>query len=258
MRARNKKRQQAAAARATRRSLGLGLLGCGLGAALIGGLLMMSPSCLTPQLVAAQVLRGEKIGNLSITTETNLTTLTNASFVPPNPPASATNLVGLPLAPEVTNTTLQAVQIEGDTYQFSSFGKLAGFGFRLTEEMLSMEIDPQVAKVKVLEQIPPDIKKLNERAVALTGYMLPVKLHEGRVTDFMLLPNTTACCYGRMPRINEIVIVNTTGKGFKPMKDIAITIAGTFHVGAIRNDNRLIGIYQMDCEHVVEAASLKP
>ncbi|HUK81290.1 MAG TPA: hypothetical protein VLZ12_01525, partial [Verrucomicrobiae bacterium] len=61
---------------------------------------------------------------------------------------------------------------------------------------------------------------------------------------------------GRMPRINEIIIVNTSGKGVKLLKDIPISVLGTFHVGAIRNHNYLIGIYQMDCERVVEANSL--
>ena len=44
----------------------------------------------------------------------------------------------------------------------------------------------------------------------------------------------------------------------KPIElKIPITIAGTFHVGAIRNDGRLIGIYQMNCEQVIEAATLE-
>jgi len=193
---------------------------------------------------------------LSVTTETKLPSATNAVLATTNLLSSDTNYIGLPLAPEVTNVVARSVTIGGDPYHLISFGQLAGFQFNLSDEMLSMETEPRLATAKVLEQIPPEIKKLNERAVALTGYMLPVKLNEGLVTDFMLLPNTLACCYGRIPRANEIIIVNTTGKGIKPMKDIAITIAGTFRVGAIRNDERLIGIYQMNCERVVEAATL--
>jgi len=40
------------------------------------------------------------------------------------------------------------------------------------------------------------------------------------------------------------------------MKDVPVSVLGTFHVGAIRNNNYLAGIYQMDCERVVEASAL--
>lgn len=255
MKARRIKRRLLAHAKAERKSAAIALLIL-VGTVVLGcTLLTLGPSCATPQSVAAQVLRGEKI-NLTITTETNLATLTNANFAATNPPIADPNLVGLPLAPLVTNTAAASVTIEGEKYRTVSFGQLAGFRFKITEDILSMNTDAQVATGKVLEQIPPDLRKLNEQAVALTGYMLPVKLHEGLVTHFMLLPNTLGCCYGRKPRINDVVIVNTAGKGVKAMKDIPITIAGTFHVGAIRNNDRLIGIYQMDCERVVEASSL--
>ena len=227
-----------------------------MGALLFGGVLLLSPTCLTSQQVAAQVLRGEKISTVSVTAETNLPPVTNAALVPGNGLSSDTYKIGLTFAPEVTNVVARTVIIGGEKYQMASFRQLAGFAFELSEEILSIETEPRFASSKVLEQIPSDLKKLNERGVALTGFMLPVKMNEGLVTDFMLLPNTMACCYGRTPRINEVVIVTTTGKGFKPMKDIPITIAGTLHVGAIRNDSRLIGIYQMDCEMVVEAATL--
>jgi hypothetical protein len=259
MQARRNRRKQVTAGRETRRSWWLTGIGFGIGALLFGGVLMLSPTCLTPQQVAAQVLRGEKIGALTVTTETNLSgaTVTATQLPATNILSTDTNKLGIPLAAVVTNATARVVSIAGDKYQMTSFRQLAGFPFQITTEILAVESDPLLATSKVLEQIPPEVKKLNERAVALTGFMLPVKFNEGLVTDFMLLPNTMGCCYGRMPRVNEIIIVNTTGKGFKHLKDIPITIAGTFHVGAIRNDGRLIGIYQMDCEQVIEAAALE-
>jgi hypothetical protein len=255
MQARNDCRKPAAAARKTRRSGLLTCLGFGAGAFASGGVMLM---CLAPPQAAAQVLRGEKIGRLPAVTETNLLVVTNAAFATTNLPVSDTNKIGLPLASEFTNVVSRPVTIGDDTYRMTSFGQLAGFRFKVSQDILSMETEAQVATGLVLEQIPVEVKQLNEQAVALTGYMLPVKLKEGLVTDFMLLPNTMGCCFGRMPRINEVIIVNTTGQGFKSLKDIPITVAGTLHVGAIRNDNRLIGIYQMDCEHVVEAAALNP
>jgi hypothetical protein len=250
MQARNNCRQPAA--RETR-WFWLNFLGFCWGAFVSVGVMWMG---LAPSPVAAQVVRGEKIGRLPVVTETNLPAVTNAALATSGLAAGATKQIGLPLAAEFTNVVSKPVTIGGDTYRMTSFGQLAGFRFKVSPEILSMETEATVATGLVLEQIPADVKQLNEQAVALTGYMLPVKLKEGLVTDFMLLPNTMGCCYGRMPRINEVIIVNTTGQGFKSLKDIPITIAGTLHVGAIRNDNRLIGIYQVDCEHVVEAATV--
>jgi hypothetical protein len=289
MKARRIKRRQLARAQAERKSSAIALVALGGGVVLVLVLLTLGARHLTPQTVGPQVARGEKINltetnlapltnanlaatnlppqaaaaqvprgekiNLTITPGTNLA-LTHANFAATNLSAADTNLIGLPLAPLVTNTVPRTVVIAGETYKGVTFGQLAGFSFQVTKEIGSKYTEPLVATAKVLEQIPPDLKELNEQAVALTGYMLPVKLNEGLVTNFMLLPNTLGCCFGRMPRINEFVIVNTTGKGFKPMKDIPITIGGTFRVGAIRNEYRLMGIYQMDCEQVVEASSL--
>lgn len=173
-----------------------------------------------------------------------------------NSATTGTTNIGLLPATVVTNTPPPIVVVNGEKFRSLSYQSLSSFRFNVSDEMSRPEAEPLVATARVLDQIPPELKAMNEKAVALTGYMLPVKTSEGLVTDFMLLPNTMGCCYGRMPRINEIIIVNTSGKGVKLLKDIPVSVRGTFHVGAIRNNNYLIGIYQMDCERVVEANSL--
>jgi hypothetical protein len=255
MKARRIERRRIAEARANRRAAWTAgttaLIGLGLGAILI----RVAPPCVTPQAVSAQMFRGDMI-NLSVTTATNLTALTNPNFSATNLSASLTNSVGLTPAAPVTNKPPAFVTVDGDKYRWLSYQQLASFRFNVTDEMSRPEADPLAATARVLDQIPSEVKAMNEKAAALTGYMLPVKTSEGLVTDFMLLPNTLGCCYGRMPRINEIIIVNTSGKGVKLLKDIPVSVLGTFHVGAIRNNNYLIGIYQMDCERVVEVNSL--
>lgn len=227
------------------------VLGLGLGVLLLS----IAPPCLTPQAVAAQVLRGNKI-NLSVTTATNLSTLTYQDVAATSPTAVQTDNAGLIPAAAVTNRMPAFVTVEGGKYRSLSYQQLASFRFNVTDEMSRPEADPLTATARVLDQIPPEVKAMNEKAVVLTGYMLPVKTSAELVTDFMLLPTTIGCCYGCMPRINEIIIVNTSGRGVKLLQDIPVCVLGTFHVGAIRNNNYLIGIYQMDCEQVVEANTL--
>jgi hypothetical protein len=255
MKARKSSRKRLAEARANRRSAWTAAITIVSGLALGVLLLFTSPPCLPPQALAAQVLRGDKI-NPSATTETNLSALTNPNFSATNLPSGLMNNPGLPPAAAVTNELPAFVTVDGDKYRSLSFQQLAAFRFNVTDEMSSQDANMLVATVRVLEQIPTSVKAMNKSAVALTGFMLPIKWSEGLVTDFMLLPNQMGCCYGRMPRINEVVIVNTAGQGVKLLQDIPVSILGTFHVGAVRNNNYLVGIYQMDCERVVEANTL--
>ena len=207
----------------------------------------------TPDMAAAgPTIRGEKIEALPAPSSA----LTNPNVSATNHSATATNNIGLSPAAVVTNPLPPIITVAGDKYRSLSYQSLASFRFNVSAEMSRPDADPLVATARVLERIPGEVKTMNERAVALTGLMLPVKWNEGLVTDFMLLPNTMGCCYGRIPRINEIIIVNTSGKGVKLMKDVPVSVLGTFHVGAIRNNNYLAGIYQMDCERVVEASAL--
>jgi hypothetical protein len=259
---RRTKRKQAAPARAKRRAGAL-LLGGGMAAILGGAIFLLYPKYLPPQTVVASVVRGEKLARPVESSATNSPPPTNQVLAPTN--VAETNLpgkdfsgLGLVAAPEVARTVSRTVTIGGDDYTMLTFGQLAGYILRLPLQLLAPDVDPDFVTATVWANIPPAVKRYNEQAVALTGYMLPTKMNEGKVVEFMLLPNTMACCFGKTPRINEIVQVHTTGKGFQHWNDIPIVVAGTFHVGAICNGTRVVGIYRLDCEQIIEADSLKP
>ncbi len=218
-------------------------------------LLAIAAPALTPQTAAAQALHGERIVPL-VSPETPQAGLTNPAAVAPAHIPGATLAVRLPPASELANAPRSEVTIGGNPYLTVTFRQVSNFPFSVTPEMTRPDANPAAATARVLEQIPPAVRGLEGKEVALNGFMLPVKMNEGLVTDFVLLPNTMGCCYGRMPRINEMIIVNTAGKGFKPVQNVLLTIAGTFHVGAIRKNNYLIGIYEMDGKGMIEAAAL--
>ena len=44
--------------------------------------------------------------------------------------------------------------------------------------------------------------------------------------------------------------VRTSGKGVKPLMDDLITVCGTFHLTAIRENGYLTGLYKMDYEKI--------
>ncbi|HKB56342.1 MAG TPA: DUF3299 domain-containing protein [Lacunisphaera sp.] len=101
-------------------------------------------------------------------------------------------------------------------------------------------------------QIPEKIKALDLQKVAVTGFMLPVKMDKGLVTEFLLVKDPMMCCYGIMPRINEWVVVKMVGPGVKPLMDIPITFEGRLHVGEMYENGYLTGLYLLDGEKMGE------
>jgi len=124
------------------------------------------------------------------------------------------------------------------------FDRLASFEFTPPE-------DP--AKAEAAEsQIPAMVRELNAMKVAVTGFMLPVKMDGGLVTEFLLVKDAMMCCYGAMPKVNEWVVVKMTGKGVAPLMDVPITFEGTLQVGQIYESGYLTGLYLLKGDRRVE------
>lgn len=133
------------------------------------------------------------------------------------------------------------------------FDQLSAFKYEVPEETadnpLAKETDPDT-------QIPDTIKAYSGKRVSLKGFMLPLKVEQGLVTELLIMRDQSMCCFGTVPRINEWVSVKMTGKGVKPVMDQAVTMVGTLKVGAIRENGYLVGIYQMDGERMDNAVGI--
>jgi hypothetical protein len=179
-------------------------------------------------------IHGDSITGASIT---NVDTIYSASTVgASNTVAGSTNFS--------PGSTPQFIESEGEKYRVVSFAQLASFIFASTADADS---------IAMTEQVPVPVRALNEKSVALTGFMLPVQTENNLTTDFLLLRNQSACCYGVMPKINEWVIVRTTGKGVNAVMDTPITVLGTFHVSAVSENGTLSGIYKLDCDKIINS-----
>ena len=124
-----------------------------------------------------------------------------------------------------------------------SFDRLASFEYEMPED-LTEEVVGETDGAS--NQIPEDIRRLNDQPIALKGFMLPLKVEEGLVTEMLIMRDQSMCCYGTVPKINEWVSVRMEGKGVKPVMDEAVTLFGKLKVGEIRENGYLVGIYEMD------------
>jgi hypothetical protein len=153
----------------------------------------------------------------------------------PAPAPSPASSPAVPAASEAGN----------DGFQTVGFDLLAGFNYEMPDESVGSTNAPaKPAK----EQIPLDIKKLDKQRVALRGFMLPLKVEGGLITELLIMRDQSMCCYGTVPKINEWVSVKMMGKGVKPVMDQAITLYGALKVGEMYENGYLVGIYAMEGE----------
>ncbi len=134
-------------------------------------------------------------------------------------------------------------------YVTAGFDKLAGYNFEMTDDLLMQRTN--VAATSTADaQIPATIKALNNQRVTLRGFMLPLKVEDGRVTELLIMKDQSMCCYGATPKINEWVSVTIKGRGVKPVMDVPVTLFGTLRVGEQRENGYLVSIYRMDGERM--------
>ena len=142
---------------------------------------------------------------------------------------------------------------KGQEFTVVGFEKLSGYPFEAPDDLLAPPSN-QVAQAtaRTEAQIPKEIKALDRRRVSLQGFMLPLKVENGSVTEFLIMKDQSMCCFGAVPKINEWVSVKMTGTGVKPFMDRPVTFYGTLHVGEMRENGYLVGIYSMDGEKMSE------
>lgn len=183
-------------------------------------------------------VRGTKIGEPIIASSTIATNSNVAKEAAPATTAAitTTNITAKPLSLE------KIVTGEGREYFTVGFDVLSGFEYVIPDESVA-KTDASAAPK---DQIPSTIRSLNKKQIALKGFMLPLKVEGGLITELLIMRDQSMCCYGAVPKINEWVSIKMTSKGIKPIMDQAVTIYGTLKVGEIRENGYLVGIYEMD------------
>lgn len=124
------------------------------------------------------------------------------------------------------------------------FDKLASYEFTAPED--------ESKKAEGEAQIPEKIRELDSKKVTVTGFMLPVKMNGGLVTEFLLVKDAMMCCYGATPKVNEWVVVKMQGKGVEPTMDLPISFEGELKVGQMYDNGYLTGLYLLKGERRVE------
>jgi len=125
------------------------------------------------------------------------------------------------------------------------FEQLAAYPF--TPPPFDPAADPKAVPPTGEEQIPALVKSWNGKKAIISGYMVPVKMDKGLVTEFLLMRNTMACCFGTVPNMNEWVVVKMK-TGVQPMMDVPVEFYGQLKVGAMFENGYMTGLYELEGE----------
>jgi hypothetical protein len=99
--------------------------------------------------------------------------------------------------------------------------------------------------------IPDDVKGLSGSAIRVRGFMIPMDQAD-RITQFALVPDLFACCFGQPPQIHHTIVVGTPqGKAVSYFDD-EIVVEGVLKVEEKWEDEWIVSVFEM------EAASVKP
>jgi hypothetical protein len=155
---------------------------------------------------------------------------------PADPGTAKPALAGTVPPPVATEVPLPVTKIEG--YAAAGFDLLAGYKIPGAGE---------ASAVQVSAAIPEAVWKLDGKAVITRGYMLPVKMTDGLVTELLLVSNASLCCYGVTPELNQWMIVRLA-KGVRAQMDVPVEFRGKLSVGPVVQDGYLSAIYQLLAE----------
>jgi len=154
------------------------------------------------------------------------------------PPAAAAS----PAAPAVVPAT-PVVPVDGKTLSLDFF--------KLGFETVKDPVDPKTGQPHYNDQIPAAIKAYDGRKVRIRGYMMPVKMEDNDVREFLIMPNQMSCCYGAPPRFWEFIAVSMKGKAAPNVMDQTLTFEGTLHVGDVYENGYWTQLYTMECTAVI-------
>lgn len=154
-----------------------------------------------------------------------------------------------PKSPAVSGTNSVATTKIEDGFLRAGFDVLSSFKYDTYEVYDEARGGRPLTKSD--DVIPAHIKAYDGKQVVVKGFIMPLRLKKGLVTEFLLYRDQAACCFGKAAQMNHYMRV-TVKNGFSPGSMVTHKVYGTLQVGEIYVQGYLTGIYQMTAEKVVE------
>ncbi len=102
---------------------------------------------------------------------------------------------------------------------------------------------------------PDHIKALDDKPITISGYMIPGRIRNNKVRDFMLVRDLAGCCFGGAPNPDEWIDVVMTGEAeAEYLRYLPISVHGTLKlIGEQDQEGYAVGVYRMEATWAGEA-----
>lgn len=98
-------------------------------------------------------------------------------------------------------------------------------------------------------EVTPEVANLDGQPIFIKGYMYPTRQQTG-MTEFVLVKDTGQCCFGGNPKLTDMIVVKFhDGMTVNHKEQILVSVAGTFHAGAVTQSGELTAVYTIDGTH---------
>ena len=137
-------------------------------------------------------------------------------------------------------------------------GMIRGLDRRTAPGTVGVEWEPLGAysytSERGLTDLPADLRALDGKRVTLIGFMMPLYEFDD-MTQFALVGSHWSCCFGRMPKISELLNV-TLAAGQTPLKNTLepLRVVGTFRAKEVKESGFILSIFSIED---AEAGSLR-
>jgi hypothetical protein len=169
-------------------------------------------------------------------------------------PNTATNMVK-PATIAQTNTPI-VLRTNALGEFVLDFAILTSYPMQLPDNLISNTNKAAWADEQVNAMIPASIKGLDGKRVQIEGFMLPTTWDKaGKVSDFLLLANQISCCYGGPTQVHEFITIHVKEKAVDANMESTVPVKGVLHVGAVRENGQLVGIYRLETDAGFAVAS---
>lgn len=102
-----------------------------------------------------------------------------------------------------------------------------------------------------LSSIPPEMERFHKMRVSVSGFMIPLKMSDGKVSDFVLVKNRLLCCFGQSPRMNEWILVKMDPP-VQSLPDRPVTVVGTLYVEEAKENGQVLCLYRIEGTDLME------
>ncbi len=168
----------------------------------------------------------------------------------------AVYLLGLALAPQLMSLSFRSTpavaeaELEGEErerFETVSWELLGGFAYDFATPGLLEDPSPEVLAERHERLFPAEVRALDQSPVAVRGFVLPIAMQDGRVTEFILAAkNEIGCCFGDGLSMNQwIHVAAPEGRAFD-LKPLAVaTVLGLLEVGEEVDRGVVLSLYRM-------------